>query len=120
MKRHPALAALSREHHQALAVAQRLKRSSEGNAEEARQSFLEYWGRDGAAHFREEEDVLLPALARFSDPDEPVVARVLIDHVRIGRSPWRPGSARRLNGCRRSGWRSRSMYAARSASSFRY
>jgi hypothetical protein len=83
VKRHPALAALSRDHHHALVVAQRLKRSSAASAEEARQCFLEYWERDGAAHFREEEDVLLPALARFTDPDQPVVARVLIDHVRI-------------------------------------
>jgi iron-sulfur cluster repair protein YtfE (RIC family) len=29
--------------------------------------------------------VLLPALARFADPEQPVIAKVLIDHVRIRR-----------------------------------
>jgi hemerythrin-like domain-containing protein len=36
-------------------------------------------------HFREEEEVLLPTLARFSELDQPIVARVLLDHVRIRR-----------------------------------
>lgn len=86
MKRHPALASLSRDHHYALVVAQRLKRASESNADEARTAFLDYWEADGSEHFREEEEVLLPALARFADPDQPVIARVLIDHARIRRA----------------------------------
>jgi iron-sulfur cluster repair protein YtfE (RIC family) len=36
-------------------------------------------------HFREEEEILLPTLARFSELDQPIVARVLLDHVRIRR-----------------------------------
>jgi hemerythrin-like domain-containing protein len=83
MKRHPALQQLSRDHHHALVVAQRLKRAGDSDAKEARARFLEYWDADGNAHFREEEQVLLPAVAGFIDADEPVVARVLIDHVRI-------------------------------------
>lgn len=85
MKRHDALAALSRDHHHALVVAQRLKRASETTAADARQAFLEYWRADGQRHFREEEEILLPSYAGHSDPDLPVVARVLIDHVRIRR-----------------------------------
>lgn len=83
MKRHDALAALSRDHHHALMVAQRLKRASETTAAEVRDAFLEYWRADGQRHFRAEEDILLPAYAGFGDPEEPVLARVLVDHARI-------------------------------------
>lgn len=83
MKRHPALQQLSRDHHHALVVAQKLRRSDRGDADQARATFLEYWKSHGRDHFREEEETLLPTLARFADPDRPIVARVLIDHVRI-------------------------------------
>ncbi len=85
MKRHPALQSLSRDHHHALVVAQRLKRATDSSTSEARVAFLDYWEPDGREHFRQEEEVLLPALARFTDPDQPVIARILIDHVRIRR-----------------------------------
>ena len=85
MKRHKAIAALSRDHHHALVVAQRLKRASDTDATGARDAFLEYWRADGHRHFREEEEILLPAYAGFGDPEAPVVARVLVDHVRIRR-----------------------------------
>jgi hemerythrin-like domain-containing protein len=83
MKRHPALQQLSRDHHRALVAAQRLKRAGDSGAKEARARFLEYWDADGNAHFREEEEFLLPAVAGFIDAEEPVIARVLVDHVRI-------------------------------------
>lgn len=83
MKRHPALVQLSRDHHHALVVAQRLKRAVHSEADAARAAFIEFWEADGRVHFREEEEILLPRLARFADLDEPIVARVLIDHVRI-------------------------------------
>lgn len=85
MKRHPALQQLSRDHHQALVVAQRLKRAAPADADQARAQFQDYWQADGRTHFREEEEILLPTLARFADPDQPIVARVLIDHIRIRR-----------------------------------
>src|SRR5438132_14186230 len=34
-------------------------------------------------HFREEEEILLPACAGFVDADLPIIAKVLTDHVRI-------------------------------------
>jgi iron-sulfur cluster repair protein YtfE (RIC family) len=85
MKRHPALEELSRDHHQALVVAQRLKRADDASAEQARSGFLDYWQREGRDHFREEEEILLPALARFTDPHQPLIGRVLRDHVSIRR-----------------------------------
>jgi iron-sulfur cluster repair protein YtfE (RIC family) len=85
VKRHPALEQLSRDHHVALVIAQRLKRASEPTAGEACRAFLDYWRRDGREHFREEEEILLPTLAGYADPEHPVVARALTDHVRIRR-----------------------------------
>ncbi len=85
MKRHNALAPLSRDHHHALVVAQRLKHASEATAADARNTFLEYWRADGQRHFREEEEILLPSYAGHGDVEEPIVARVLIDHARIRR-----------------------------------
>lgn len=85
MKRDPSLEHFSRDHHVALVVAQRLKRAAEASAEDARSAFLRYWQADGRRHFREEEEILLPTFAGFADPDVPVVAQVLIDHVRVRR-----------------------------------
>lgn len=53
------------------------------SATTAGDDFLAYWESDGRNHFREEEEVLLPACAGALDLDEPVVAKVLTDHVRI-------------------------------------
>lgn len=83
MKRDPALSSLSRDHHQALFVAQRLRRTSGETTEEARAAFLAYWDEHGREHFRLEEEVLLPAFAAHEDPHQPLVARALCDHVAI-------------------------------------
>jgi Hemerythrin HHE cation binding domain len=85
MKRDPALVSLSRDHHQALFVAQKLRRATTQTADEARTAFLAYWEGHGRAHFRLEEEVLLPAYAGYGNPHHPVVAEVLCDHVAIRR-----------------------------------
>jgi hemerythrin-like domain-containing protein len=83
MKRDSALASLSRDHHQALFVAQVLRRATAETAGEARAAFLTYWEQHGRAHFRLEEEVLLPGYAEHGDSHHPLVARVLCDHVEI-------------------------------------
>ena len=83
VKRHPALQQLSRDHHHALVVAQRLKRADEANGHEARDGFLAYWNDEGRHHFRQEEEILLPACAEYLDVQQPVVGKVLTDHVLI-------------------------------------
>ena len=83
MKREPALAVLSRDHHQALAVALKLRRATADTAAEARDAFLGFWESDGHHHFRVEEQVLLPAFAAFGDAHHPLVARALCEHVVI-------------------------------------
>lgn len=83
MKRSAALITLSRDHHQALFVAQKLRRASTTTAEEAYAALLAYWEGHGRAHFCTEEELLLPAYARHADPQDVLVARVLGDHAVI-------------------------------------
>jgi hemerythrin-like domain-containing protein len=83
MKRHRALAPLSRDHHVALVAAQRLRRATPENAAAARTAFLSFWHEHGAQHFRVEEDVLLPTAAAWTDPETSCVVRMLVDHVRL-------------------------------------
>jgi hypothetical protein len=81
MKREAALEALSRDHHQTLVLAQKLRQADPGSRKRVRESFLEYWLRAGWLHFRVEEEVLLPAFGAYGDPHHPLVARVLCEHV---------------------------------------
>ena len=83
VKRHVALQPLSRDHHVALVVAQRLRRATERDAAAARDAFVAFWREHGAHHFRVEEEILLPAYAAHGDPEVPCVVRMLVDHVRI-------------------------------------
>ena len=83
MKRDPALISLSRDHHQALSVALRLRRATAETAAGVRADALRFWMTAGRAHFRLEEEVLLPAYARHGDAHHPLVARALCDHVAI-------------------------------------
>jgi hypothetical protein len=94
VKRDPALVSLSHDHHQALVVAQKLRRA----APDARAAFLAYWREHGSDHFRQEEEVLLPASARHGDSHHPLVATVLCDHVaiRAAASAEAPEELRRL------------------------
>ena len=94
MKRHPALRALSSDHHQGLVQARRLVQAAQGAAASApeagdlrtaAQAFLLFWAADTRYHFREEEEVLLPAFARWGDPAAAPVVRLLIEHVQIRR-----------------------------------
>jgi hemerythrin-like domain-containing protein len=83
MKRSAALATLSRDHHQALVVAQQLRRVTDATGAEAREAFLQYWTDHGRLHFRLEEELLFPAYAGHGDPHEPVVLRALGEHAMI-------------------------------------
>jgi hypothetical protein len=83
VRRDPALARLSRDHHQTLVIAQRLRRATGATAAEARAAFLDHWESHARHHFRLEEEVLLPAYAAFGDAHHHLVARALCDHVAI-------------------------------------
>jgi hemerythrin-like domain-containing protein len=83
MKRHADLQSLSRDHHQALVVARRLKHVNDAEAIAARAAFLEFWRRHGQLHFRVEEEVLLSGFADAAGADDEALARVLHEHAEI-------------------------------------
>jgi hypothetical protein len=85
VKRHPALAELSRDHHHALVVAKALRRGGARQEITPGALFAHFWRTDGEAHFRLEEDVLLPAYALHGDPRHPAIVQMLIDHMMIRR-----------------------------------
>lgn len=91
MKRHPSLRPLSEHHHHALVQALEIARAAKAPGPDrparlrhAAESLLHFWEIAGRTHFREEEDLLLPALARHVRLDqEPSVMRMLADHAQI-------------------------------------
>ena len=67
MKRHPSLRPFSDDHHQGLVNARQLRKAASGEepyAANTARNFLDFWQRDTSHHFRKEEEVLLPVLAR--------------------------------------------------------
>ena len=86
MRRSEALAGLSRDHHQALFVAQRLRRADAATARDARAAFLDFWQAHGRAHFVAEEVVLLPELAPLGADERPEVVRTVLEHTAIRRA----------------------------------
>jgi hypothetical protein len=62
MRRSPELAPLSREHHVALAIALALRRAQPPDVDAAADRYLRFFAAEGAAHFDEEEAVLVPSL----------------------------------------------------------
>jgi hypothetical protein len=91
MKRHPALVPLSRDHHHALVIAQRLRRATAETAAETARAFLSQWDVEEKLHFRIEEELLLPAYAAHGEPDHPAIIRLLLDHILIRRDVARLG-----------------------------
>jgi hemerythrin-like domain-containing protein len=94
MKRHEALEQLSRDHHQALFQAMRLKRAGEDDAGAVLADFLDFWFGVGHLHFRAEEEVLLPAYSAYADASRDEVVRVLVDHVEIRREAHELGATK--------------------------
>jgi hemerythrin-like domain-containing protein len=84
VKRSEELAPLSRDHHQGLFAALKLRRASAEDHEQARATFLAFWA-DGRRHFVIEEELLLPALARHVPADHAAIVRVLTEHVDLRR-----------------------------------
>jgi hemerythrin-like domain-containing protein len=91
MKRHESLHALSQHHHFALIESWTIgKARQEPPARRAAslrrlaEKFLRFYARAGKIHFREEEEILLPAYARHLRLDEDKdVMRMLADHAAI-------------------------------------
>src|SRR5215211_8379422 len=88
MKRTPELRTLSEDHHHGLVHARRLRQAAEGDeahpVEATARGFLDFWQNDTAIHFRKEEEVLLPVMARHGgDVSQAPLVKMLEDHARI-------------------------------------
>ncbi len=91
MKRHPGLHPLSQHHHFALIQALQIRRATQvplarraAALRQAAQAFLRFWKKTGQQHFREEEEILLPAYARHTRLDQDAaVMRMLAEHAEI-------------------------------------
>lgn len=87
MERHPALQDLSRDHFDALSLAQFIDRSLTGHEmggtpEAAAERLLEAWDDELAWHFREEEEVILPIYGRHvAIGKDRRTGRMLEDHA---------------------------------------
>jgi hemerythrin-like domain-containing protein len=88
MKRTPELRTLSEDHHHGLVQARRLRKAAEGeetnSAEAAVKGFLDFWQKETALHFRKEEEVLLPVMARYGgDLSREPLVEMIQDHAHI-------------------------------------
>jgi hemerythrin-like domain-containing protein len=91
MKRHESLHALSQHHHFALIQALQIRLAREQPAarraaalRKVAAEFVRFWEKTGREHFREEEEILLPAYARHASlAEDRDVVRMLADHAEI-------------------------------------
>lgn len=85
--RHESLKPLSRHHMIALLLALNLRRvgteKSKSTPEEMQIKLKEFWLPNGQAHFREEEEILVPTFAQHREADIPEVQDMLMEHVKI-------------------------------------
>lgn len=91
MKRHRSLHPLSEHHHHVLVQALQIRRADQAPGAKrttalrrAARTLVGFWKKKGKRHFREEEEVLLPAYARHARLDEnPHIMRMLSEHALI-------------------------------------
>lgn len=88
LSRHDAMKPLSRHHHHALALALKISRTLKDDMDEGalhmlREELQQFWVTGGQEHFREEEEILLPAYARYASPRHEEIIEMLIEHAQI-------------------------------------
>ncbi|HSE42761.1 MAG TPA: hemerythrin domain-containing protein [Acidobacteriota bacterium] len=91
MKRHESLHALSQHHHFVLLESLFIRRASQESAStrdsslrKVAEKFVEFWETKGKIHFRDEEEILIPAYAlHVSIENDQDVMRMLADHAMI-------------------------------------
>jgi hemerythrin-like domain-containing protein len=82
MKRRPALVPLSRDHHQVLVMAQRLRRAGPDDCADAARNYLEHWDAEARLHLRLEERELFPLVERtIPEPALTSLGESLRDHA---------------------------------------
>jgi hemerythrin-like domain-containing protein len=89
MKRHQSLYPLSRDHHHALVQALNLdKAGADGDQlglREAAAQFIGFWESDLRRHFEQEEQIVLPLLAKHKAADAAEIVETLEQHSAIVR-----------------------------------
>ncbi|SRR5690625_323279 len=87
IKRHEALQPLSRHHMIGLHVALKLKRAgtkeSRWTVEQIISDARDFWEPDGNNHFREEEEILIPAYASYGNMYDPNIIDMFVEHAVI-------------------------------------
>jgi hypothetical protein len=86
MKRHPALVALSDDHHHELVQARRLRAAADAEAHErlaAASAYVEMFFTVTVEHFRREEEELFPVYLRQAGADAVLVDRILREHMEL-------------------------------------
>lgn|SRR5690625_4662302 len=87
IKRHDTLKPFSRHHMVGLHVALKLSRAGTDESrltiEEIIRDAREFWQPGGQEHFREEEEILLPAYAVYADINQQEIIEMLLEHITI-------------------------------------
>lgn len=87
IKRHESLQPLSRHHMEGLFVALKLSRAgtdeSRMSTEEIVEDARDFWNPGGQEHFREEEEIVLPAYAEYANINDSVIVEMLLEHVTL-------------------------------------
>ena len=89
MKRHQSLYPLSHDHHHALVQALNLNKAGAGDDQaglrEAAARFADFWRCDLQRHFAQEEQIVLPLLAKYKAADAAEIKDTLEQHSAIAR-----------------------------------
>ena len=89
MKRHQSLFPLSHDHHHALVQALNLDKVGAGadlaGLREAAARFADFWKSDLQRHFAQEEQIVLPLLAKYKAADAAEIKDTLEQHSAIAR-----------------------------------
>lgn len=84
MKRHEALHPLSHHHHHTLKLANELKNADDkASIQQMTRDIIDFWENDGEAHFRDEEEVLLPLYGQYESLDKPEIKELLLQHIQV-------------------------------------
>jgi quercetin dioxygenase-like cupin family protein/hemerythrin-like domain-containing protein len=87
VRRHPAIAPLSRDHHRALVEARAARAAAEGDAAAriaAGRRFAAFFAAHAVPHFRAEEERLFPLVAPSAGEEPPApLVRALLEHARL-------------------------------------
>ena len=89
MKRNPTLYTLSHDHHQGLILAQQLKKGAPqykgmpSTLEDKKEYTLSFYKTELVKHFRDEEEILFPAVKNKNDELDRKIAEIISEHRKM-------------------------------------